>query len=68
MGAPGMLIGGIKSLFKGEQKDSITTIDPFHLTSEQSGRIGMLKKILKVIQLISKLRLLTVQKLVALYN
>lgn len=48
MGAPGMLIGGIKSLFKGEQKDSITTIDPFHLTSEQSGRIGMLKKILKV--------------------
>lgn len=44
MGAPGMLIGGIKSLFKGEQKDSITTIDPFHLTSEQSGRIGMLKK------------------------
>lgn len=49
MGAPGMLIGGIKSLFKKEQKDSIkTTINPFYLTPEQSGRIGMLKKILKV--------------------
>lgn len=49
MGAPGMLIGGIKSLFKDEQKDSIkTTIDPFRLTPEQSGKIGMLKSILKV--------------------
>lgn len=48
MGAPGMLIGGIKSLFKEEQKDSIKAIDPFRLTPEQSGRIGMLKSILKV--------------------
>lgn len=48
MGAPGMLIGGIKSLFKEEQKDSIKTIDPFRLTPEQSGRIGMLKKVLEV--------------------
>ena len=48
MGAPGMLIGGIKSLFKEEQKDSIKAIDPFRLTPEQSGRIGMLKKILEV--------------------
>ena len=49
MGAPGMLIGGIKSLFKDEQKDSIkTTIDPFRLTPEQSEKIGMLKSILKV--------------------
>lgn len=48
MGAPGMLIGGIKSLFKEEQKDSIKAIDPFRLTPEQSGRIGILKKILKV--------------------
>ena len=48
MGAPGMLIGGIKSLFKEEQKDSIKAIDPFRLTPEQNGRIGMLKNILKV--------------------
>lgn len=48
MGAPGMLIGGIKSLFKEEQKDSIKTIDPFHLTSEQNERIRMLKKVLEV--------------------
>ena len=48
MGAPGTLIGGIKSLFKEEQKDSIKAIDPFRLTPEQSGRIGMLKKILEV--------------------
>lgn len=48
MGAPGMLIGGVKSLFKEEQKDTVKTIDPFHLTREQSGRIGMLKSILKV--------------------
>lgn len=48
IGAPGMLIGGIKSLFKEAPKDSVKTIDPFHLTPEQSGRIGMLKKILKV--------------------
>lgn len=48
MGVPGMLIGGIKSLFTEEQKDSIKAIDPFRLTPEQSGRIGMLKKILEV--------------------
>lgn len=48
IGAPGMLIGGIKSLFKEEQKDSIKAIDPFRLTPEQNGRIGMLKNILKV--------------------
>lgn len=48
MGAPGMLVGGIKSLFKEEQKDSIKAIDPFRLTPEQSGRIGMLKKVLEV--------------------
>lgn len=48
MGAPGMLVGGIKSLFKEEQKDNTKAIDPFRLTPEQSERIGMLKKILKV--------------------
>lgn len=48
MGAPEMLIGGIKSLFKEAPKDSTKNIDPFHLTPEQSGRIGMLKRILKV--------------------
>lgn len=49
MGAPGILIGKIKSLFKKEeQKDSIKTIDPFRLTPEQNGRIGMLKKVLEV--------------------
>lgn len=48
MGAPGMLIEGIKSLFKEEQKDSIKVIDPFRLTPEQNRRIGMLKKVLKV--------------------
>lgn len=48
MGAPGMLIGGIKSLFKEEQKDSVKVIDPFRLTPEQNGRIGMLKQILEV--------------------
>lgn len=48
MKTPGMLIGGIKSLFKEEQKDSIKTIDLFRLTPEQSGRIGMLKKVLEV--------------------
>ena len=44
IGAPGMLIVGIKSLFKEEQKDSIKVIDPFRLTLEQNGKIGMLKK------------------------
>lgn len=48
MGAPGILIGGIKSFFKEEQEDSIKAIDPFRLTPEQSGRIGMLKKVLEV--------------------
>lgn len=48
IGAPGMLIGKIKLLFKEEQKDSIKAIDPFRLTPEQSGRIGMLKKVLEV--------------------
>lgn len=48
MEAPGILIGGIKSLFKEEQKDSVKVIDPFRLTPEQNGRIGMLKKILEV--------------------
>lgn len=48
MGAPGMLIEGIKSLFKEKQKDSIKVIDPFRLTPEQNRRIGMLKKVLKV--------------------
>lgn len=48
MGAPRMLIEGIKSLFKEEQKDSIKVIDPFRLTPEQNGRIGMLKQILEV--------------------
>jgi hypothetical protein len=48
MGAPGMLVGGIKSLFKEEQKDSVKVIDPFRLTPEQNGRIGMLKQILEV--------------------
>lgn len=48
IGAPGMIIGGIKSLVKEIPKDSTKTIDPFRLTPEQSGRIGMLKKILKV--------------------
>lgn len=48
MGAPGMLVGGIKSLFQEEAEDSIKAIDPFRLTPEQSGRIGMLKKVLEV--------------------
>ncbi|WP_239474261.1 chain-length determining protein [Phocaeicola plebeius] len=48
IGAPGMLIVGIKSLFKEEQKDSIKVIDPFRLTLEQNGKIGMLKKVLEV--------------------
>lgn len=48
IGAPGILIGGIKSFFKEEQKDSIRAIDSFRLTPEQSGRIGMLKKVLEV--------------------
>ena len=48
MGAPGMLAGGIKSLFQEEAEDSIKAIDPFRLTPEQSGRIGMLKKVLEV--------------------
>ena len=48
MGAPRMLVEGIKSLFKEEQKDSVKVIDPFRLTPEQNGRIGMLKKILEV--------------------
>ena len=48
MGLPGQAIGGIMSLFrdKAEETDSIQKIDPFHLTQEQSGRIGMLKGIL----------------------
>lgn len=48
MEAPRMLVEGIKSLFKEEQKDSVKVIDPFRLTPEQNGRIGMLKKILEV--------------------
>ena len=43
-----MGVPGIKSLFTEEQKDSIKAIDPFRLTPEQSGRIGMLKKVLEV--------------------
>ena len=38
MGAPRMLIEGIKSLFKEEQKDSVKVIDPFRLTPEQNGK------------------------------
>lgn len=49
MGAPGMLIGEIKSLFKEGHKDATKeAINPFRLTPEQSGRIGMLKKVLEV--------------------
>lgn len=48
MGAPGMFVGGIKSLFKEEQKDSIKAIDPFHLTLEQSEKIKKIKKVLEV--------------------
>lgn len=48
MEAPRMLVEGIKSFFKEEQKDSVKVIDPFRLTPEQNGRIGMLKKILEV--------------------
>lgn len=48
IGVPGMLIGGVKSLFKEERKDSTKKIDPFRLTPEQNGRIGMLKKVLEV--------------------
>lgn len=44
IGAPGILIGGIKSLVKETPKDSAKTINPFRLTPEQSGRIEMLKK------------------------
>lgn len=49
-GIPSMLIGKVISIFKNtESTDTIvTTIDPFHLTPEQSGRIGMLKSVLKV--------------------
>lgn len=48
IGAPGILIGGIKSLVKETPKDSAKTINPFRLTPEQSGRIEMLKKVLEV--------------------
>lgn len=48
MKAPRMVIEGIKSLFKEEQKDNIKTIDPFRLTPEQNGRIKMLKNVLTV--------------------
>jgi uncharacterized protein involved in exopolysaccharide biosynthesis len=49
MGIPNMAIGGIISLFKETPKDnSKTTINPFQLNPEQTGRIGMLKNILKV--------------------
>ncbi|WP_346711900.1 chain-length determining protein [Phocaeicola plebeius] len=49
MGAPSMAISGIMSLFKDTPTDSIKkAIDPFYLTPEQTERIGMLKKVLKV--------------------
>lgn len=47
MRAPGILIREITSLFKEEQKGSIKTIDSFHLTPEQDGRIKMLKNVLE---------------------
>lgn len=48
IGVPGMAIGGIMSLFKEEEKDTTKNINPFQLTAEQSQRIGMFKKIVKV--------------------
>lgn len=48
MKAPGMIIGGIISLFKEEPIDTITTINPFQLTREQSKRIRMLQDVLEV--------------------
>lgn len=48
IGAPRILIGEIKSLFKEEPQNTINDINPFRLTMEQNGRIGMLKKVLKV--------------------
>lgn len=48
IGAPRILIGEIKSLFKEEPQNTINDINPFHLTMEQNGRIRMLKKVLKV--------------------
>lgn len=48
MQAPGMAIGGLRSLFTESPKDTTRHIDPFRLTPEQNGRIGILKKILKV--------------------
>lgn len=48
IGLPGKAIGGIFSLFKDkpEEKEN-QPIDPFRLTPEQSGRIGILKKALE---------------------
>lgn len=43
-----MIIGGIMSLFKEEPIDTITTINPFQLTREQSKRIRMLQDVLEV--------------------
>lgn len=48
MEAPGMVIGGIMSLFREEPIDTITTINPFQLTREQSKRIRMLQDVLEV--------------------
>ena len=48
MGLPGKAVKGIMSLFKDKPEENANRIiDPFRLTPEQSGRIGMLKKILE---------------------
>ncbi|WP_317345534.1 chain-length determining protein [Phocaeicola plebeius] len=49
IGAPGIAIGSIMSLFKEDPNDSIQKkIDPFYLTLEQTAKIETLKKILKI--------------------
>lgn len=48
IGAPGIALKGVKSLFNQEEGDTIKTINPFQLTKEQSKRIKMLQDILEV--------------------
>lgn len=45
MSLPGMAMGGIKSIFTGEEmKEKVQKVDPFHLTREQAMKVASLRK------------------------
>ncbi|MDO4180789.1 MAG: Wzz/FepE/Etk N-terminal domain-containing protein [Bacteroidales bacterium] len=44
MGAPGAIIGGVKSLFSEDKEEDNTGMDPFHLTREQAMKVESLRR------------------------